>query len=196
MDRIAEYLLLKGSHIPELGLFHGKMGFVVALYLYADVRRDDVMREYAWELFQQVYDGVHTDMPTGLERGLAGIGYGTTLLCMRGLVECSLNDILTDIDRKIMERDPRKLTDMSVRTGARGLMLYLNLRQRVEPVTTFDSGYLRELQETMAGHKVPSRDLNIMDILHEPSFTETDYLDKPLDIDGGSAYYILKNTLQ
>ncbi len=172
------------------------MGFVVALYLYADVRHDDVMHEYAWELLQQVYDGVHTDMPTGLERGLAGIGYGTALLCMRGLVECSLNDILTDIDRKIMERDPRRLTDMSVRTGARGLMLYLSLRQRVEPVTTFDSGYLRELQETMAVHKVAYGDMNIMDILHAPPFAETDYLDKPLDIDGGSAYYILKNTLQ
>ena len=69
--------------MQELGLFHGKMGVVVALYLYADAYGDEVMREYAWELFQQVYDGVHTDMPVGLERGLAGIGYGTTLLCKR-----------------------------------------------------------------------------------------------------------------
>lgn len=119
MDKIADYLLLRSSYMQELGLFHGKMGVVVALYLYADAYGDEVMREYAWELFQQVYDGVHTDMPVGLERGLAGIGYGTTLLCKRGLVECSLNDILEDIDRKIMERDPRRLTDMSVRTGGR-----------------------------------------------------------------------------
>ena len=104
MDKIADYLLLRSSYMQELGLFHGKMGVVVALYLYADAYGDEVMREYAWELFQQVYDGVHTDMPVGLERGLAGIGYGTTLLCKRGLVECSLNDILEDIDRKIMER--------------------------------------------------------------------------------------------
>ena len=102
MDKIADYLLLRSGYLQELGLFHGKMGVVVALYLYADAYGDEVMREYAWELFQQVYDGVHTDMPVGLERGLAGIGYGTTLLCKRGLVECSLNDILEDIDRKLL----------------------------------------------------------------------------------------------
>ena len=59
MDKIADYLLLRSSYMQELGLFHGKMGVVVALYLYADAYGDEVMREYAWELFQQVYDGVH-----------------------------------------------------------------------------------------------------------------------------------------
>ncbi len=195
MDRIAEYLLLNGSNIQEIGLFHGKMGIVVALYLHAEACDDDILREYAWELFQQVYDKVHTDMPVGLERGLAGIGYGTTLLCKRGLVECDLNEILVDIDQKIMERDPRRMTDMSVRTGARGLMLYLSLRQNVEAVTTFDSGYLRELQETMTRYNIPSGNLSIMDILHKPSFAETEYIEKPLGIDGGCAYYILKSAL-
>ena len=36
MDKIADYLLLRSSYMQELGLFHGKMGVVVALYLYAD----------------------------------------------------------------------------------------------------------------------------------------------------------------
>ena len=186
MDKIADYLLLRSSYMQELGLFHGKMGVVVALYLYADAYGDEVMREYAWELFQQVYDGVHTDMPVGLERGLAGIGYGTTLLCKRGLGEWSLNDILEDIDRKIMERDPRRLTDMSVRSGVRGLMLYLDLRQSVEAV---------ELQDTVARNNLPCRALDVMDVLNEPTFPETEYIERPLGIDGGCAYYILKSIL-
>lgn len=194
-EKIANYLLLHSSYMRELGLFHGKMGIVVALYLYADALHDDVMRDYAWELFQQVYDGVHTDMPIGLERGLAGIGYGTALLCKRGLLECSLNDILVDIDQKIMERDPRRIADKSVRTGGRGLMMYLKLRQSVEMVTTFDSSYLKELRDTMAGYVAPSEEMQLMSILNEPTFAETDYLEKPLDIDGGSAYYILKNII-
>ncbi|EGG57356.1 hypothetical protein HMPREF9442_00303 [Paraprevotella xylaniphila YIT 11841] len=193
MDKIADYLLLRSGYLQELGLFHGKMGVVVALYLYADAYGDEVMREYAWELFQQVYDGVHTDMPVGLERGLAGIGYGTTFLCKRGLVECSLNDILEDIDRKIMERDPRRLTDMSVRSGLRGLMLYLGLRQSVEAVTTFDSRYMMELQDTVERNNLSCRTLDFMDVLNEPTFPEAEYIEKPLGIDGGCAYYILKS---
>ena len=31
MDKIADYLLLRSSYMQELGLFHGKMGVVVAL---------------------------------------------------------------------------------------------------------------------------------------------------------------------
>ena len=180
MDKIADYLLLRSSYMQELGLFHGKMGVVVALYLYADAYGDEVMREYAWELFQQVYDGVHTDMPVGLERGL---------------VECSLNDILEDIDRKIMERDPRRLTDMSVRSGVRGLMLYLDLRQSVEAVATFDSQYMMELQDTVARNNLPCQALDVMDVLNEPTFPETEYIERPLGIDGGCAYYILKSIL-
>ena len=192
MDKIADYLLLRSSYMQELGLFHGKMGVVVALYLYADAYGDEVMREYAWELFQQVYDGVHTDMPVGLERGLAGIGYGTTLLCKRGLVECSLNDILEDIDRKIMERDPRRLTDMSVRTGVGGLMLYLDLRQSVEAVATFDSRYMMELQDTVARNNLPCRALDVMDVLNEPTFPEAEYIERPLGIDRGMCLLYIK----
>ena len=43
MDKIADYLLLRSSYMQELGLFHGKMGVVVALYLYADAYGDEVM---------------------------------------------------------------------------------------------------------------------------------------------------------
>ena len=117
IDKIADYLLLRSADMQDVGFFHGKTGVVAALYLYADAGGDDVLRDFAWELFQQVYDGVHTEMPLGLERGLAGIGYATAWLCRRGLLEGSLNDTLADIDAKIMEHDPRRLTDMSVRTG-------------------------------------------------------------------------------
>ena len=48
MDKIADYLLLRSSYMQELGLFHGKMGVVVALYLYADAYGDEVMREYRY----------------------------------------------------------------------------------------------------------------------------------------------------
>lgn len=195
LGKIADYLLLKSSSMYDIGLFHGKMGVVLALYLYADKYADETMRDYAWELFQQVYDGVHADMPVGLEKGLAGIGYGTSLLRKRGLVECDLNDILVDIDNKIMERDPRRLTDMSARTGVQGLMLYLELRQSVNPISTFDELYIGELRETIMRHKLSCGVPDIMDILGEPAFPVTEYIDKPLGIDIGCAHYILKALL-
>lgn len=194
--KIIDYLLLKSLYIHDTGLFHGKMGIVVALYAYAKRCHDKLLEEYVWELFQQVYDGVHIDMPIGLEYGLSGIGYGTALLCELGLMECDLNEILIDIDAKIMERDPRRMTDFSVRTGTDGLLLYIALRQKVSGcISTFDSLYLSELQFATKNKAKLNLSTNIISLLRKPTFTETNYIDKPIGIDGGCAYYILKSIL-
>ncbi len=194
LRKITDYLLLKSSYLKDIGLFHGKMGIAVALYAYANRYHDNLIEEYAWDLFQQVYEGVHVNMSIGLEYGLAGIGYGTTLLYKKGFVNCDLNAILVDIDAKIMERDPRRMTDYSVRSGAGGLQLYLALRQEAnESLLTFDEQYLTEFQATMKNKKTFDHVPNMVDLLSIPSFTINDYIEKPIGIDGGSAYYILKD---
>lgn len=196
LRKIVDYLLFYSPYIKDVGLFHGKMGIVVALYAYANRYGDKLLEEYAWDLLQQVYDGVHTDMPVGLENGLAGIGHGTTLLQKQGFVDCDLNAILADIDAKIMERDPRRISDYSVRTGAGGLLLYLAFRQEVSgSLLTFDSQYLAELQSAMTNKPILKPSMNIIDILNAPTFAAGDYIEKPVGIDGGSAYFILKDVL-
>lgn len=197
LRRITDYLLFNSSCMSDVGLFHGKMGIVISLYAYAKRYQDKLMEEFAWELFQQVYDGVNTDSPVNLEYGLAGIGYGTTLLCEWGWVECDLNAVLAEIDTKIMERDPRRMTDFSVRSGAGGLLLYLAERQKTGmPLLTFDSQYLAELQSAVTNRVVINYSTKLIGLLNAPSFAIDDYLDKPIGIDGGSAYYILKNILE
>lgn len=196
LRKIADYLLLKSPYIQDIGLFHGKMGIVVSLYAYAKKYNDQLLEDFAWDLLLQIYDKVHTDMPIGLENGLAGIGYATTLLKRYGLVDCDLNDVLADIDAKIMERDPRRMPDLSVRTGAAGLQLYLMLRQETSGrLLTFDNQYLAELQAAMADNLKVNPHINIIDVLNAPTFAVDDYIEKPVGIDGGSAYYILKDFL-
>ncbi len=196
LKKIIDYLLLKSSYMQDIGLFHGKMGVVIALYAYANRYNDKLLEEYTWDLFQQVNESVHTDMPVGLEYGLAGIGYGTTLLQKYGFVNCDLNEILADVDAKIMEHDPRRMTDFSMRSGARGLQLYLAMRQVTSGnLLTFDVQYLAELQATMANKTKFNHVTNIVDLLNEPLFKMKDYIEKPIGIDGGSAYFIIKNIL-
>lgn len=193
MERIADYLLLKGAFVQDVGLFHGKMGIAMALHLYAGKWDDEMLSEYAWDLLRQVYDGVHTDMPVGLESGLAGIGYAVTVLRKAGAVDGNLNDILGEIDAKIMEHDPRRLTDFSVRTGLGGLALYLELRQSVEPVRTFDRQYMAELQAIMKNSGTLGGCQGLMELLDSPAFPVSEYVEHPLGIDGGCAWYILKS---
>lgn len=193
--KIADYLLLRSSNMPEIGLFHGTMGVAVALYMYSSKYKDHLMEEYAWDLFQQVYDKVHVDMPIGLESGLVGIGYGTTLLCKYGIVSCNLNEILVDVDSKIMERNPLRMSDLSIRTGLGGILQYIALRKSIdEPLLTFDTAYLTKLRNRISidTHlKTYTQLRDITSILTCPQFNIDDYINKPLGIDGGSAYFIL-----
>lgn len=195
MMRIADYLLLFSPHIRDVGLFHGKMGIAMALYMYSSKYCDEQMGEFAWELFRQVYDGVHCDMAVGLENGLAGIGYGTTLLNVLGLLDGNIDEALIDIDRKIMERDPRRMTDMSTRSGAGGILLYLSLRQSLgNGLRTFDDVYLQELQNT-CGDMPQAATTDILRILYEPESGPNDYIGRPLGIDGGCAFHLVKSYL-
>ena len=192
---IVDYLLLKSSYMPNIGLFHGKMCIAIAMFAYANRFNDKLMEEYAWDLLQQVYDGVHSDMPIELESGLIGIGYGVTLLYENKWVEGELDSVLFDIDEKIMERDPRRIKDFSLRSGIGGLLFYLTIRERTNgALATFDRQYLTALHDKVLDNDFKVRETNLIDILNMPSFKETDYIDQPIGIDGGSAYYVLKRS--
>lgn len=196
LRKIVDYILLSSPYMHDIGLFHGKMGVVIALYLYSAKYRDELISDYAWDLLQHIYDNINSNMPIGLEYGLAGIGYGTTILYKHGLVDCDLNSILVDVDSKIMEHDPRRIKDMSIRSGVEGLMQYIALRKSTgEPFETFDAQYLTELYTTASPIVSVFQDKSIMSILNAPTFSIEEYTEKPLGIDGGSAYYILKDVL-
>ena len=196
LRKIVDYILLSSPYMHDIGLFHGKMGVVIALYLYSAKYRDELISDYAWDLLQHIYDNINSNMPIGLEYGLAGIGYGTTILYKHGLVDCDLNSILVDVDSKIMEHDPRRIKDMSIRSGVEGLMQYIALRKSTgEPFETFDAQYLTELYTTASPIVSVYQDKSIMSILNAPTFSIEEYTEKPLGIDGGSAYYILKDIL-
>ena len=176
LRKIVDYLLLSSPYMHDIGLFHGKMGVVIALYLYSAKYRDELISDYAWDLLQHIYDNINSNMPIGLEYGLAGIGYGTTILYKHGLVDCDLNSILVDVDSKIMEHDPRRIKDMSIRSGVEGLMQYIALRKSTgEPFETFDAQYLTELYTTASPIVSVYQDKSIMSILNAPTFSIEEY---------------------
>ncbi len=196
LDRFKNHLMLKCLELQDISLYHGKTGITLALYLYAHQRGDEILKEYAWDLLQSVHKGVNECLPYGLEWGLAGIGTGITLLKKNGLLDCDLNAVLADIDAKIMEHDPRRLDDFSFRNGALGLYSYIHLRLSTEcEITSFDHTYLAELQNLLQkflhGNTQPSLDFSTD--LQAPSWDTTDFLDKPLGLDGGVAYHLFSN---
>lgn len=190
-DTIIDYIILQGSNIRNIGLYHGKIGIVLSLFLYARVYNDKIVENYAWDLLQDVYDGANKMMPVGLEDGLSGIGYGITLLRSVGIFESNMNDVLYDIDQKIMNIDPRRITDYTVRSGMQGIMSYICIRQSLdEELHSIDNQYISELKERLSW-RYNVMEFSLTKNIIRPNWKVGDYVGKDLGIDNGCCYYII-----
>ena len=192
--KIVDYLICYSHNQQDIGLFHGKMGVVLALASYAKYHKDDFVKNFTWELYEEVFHNIKSEMSLGIENGLSGIAYGTTLLKQIGFVDCDLNYVLQEVDSKIMEYDPRRITDISFHRGLSGVLSYILIRERNgEIISTFDNQYIIELKEQwrlMTG-KSSLLSLNIFDFINEPEFKINDYIDQPIGIDRGVSYFLL-----
>jgi hypothetical protein len=59
-------------------------------------------------------------MPFSLDKGLTGIGWGIEYLIQNGSVKGESVEICEEIDYRIMETDPKRITDFSLETGFEG----------------------------------------------------------------------------
>ena len=62
----------------------------------------------------EIYEDIHDTLPINFENGYLGIGWGIEYLAEQKFINGDTNEILEDIDKKIMERDIRRVSDMSL----------------------------------------------------------------------------------
>ena len=191
---IVDYLIYKSRYLKDISLYHGKLGVSLALYMYADKNRQPILQELAWDLLQDVLLGISSNFPIGIENGLAGIGYGITLLKQKGFIDCDLDDELSEIDQKIMEYDPRRMEDISYRKGIEGILAYFSLRYQVEgKLYSIDGTFQYELKTLYDALKVEHQyRVSLFDNIAKPEFSISKYIAKPLGIDKGCSYYIIQ----
>lgn len=189
------YLLYKSSHTNIVGLYYGKIGITLALFAYSKKYNDHILQEFASHLLEETYAMLHESMPINIEYGLSGVGLGISILHKAKFISGDLNEILCDIDRKIMELDPRRATDFSYRTGVLGIFSYIKYREKVDPtLTSFDSLYISELTNIIKYHNIQM--VNETYFIHDiqpPTWNKHDYIDKPLGINKGISYHIIQD---
>lgn len=124
-DKMLNQLILQSSFLPNLGLLTGKMGIAIFFVHYSKSSSEKMYEDIADELMDEIWEEIHKEIPLSLEAGLCGIGWGIEYLIQNGFVEGDSYEICEDVDKKIMEKDPRRITDYSTEKGLCGLMHYV-----------------------------------------------------------------------
>ena len=146
------YLTINSSFLNDLGLFHGRMGIVLFFSHYARITQNKYYEDFANYLLEDIYEDIHQDLPINIENGLCGIGWGIEYLIQQGFMEGDTDEILADIDHKVMEIDPQNLSDLSFRRGLKGIAFYVIARLNAKRQTLtlpFDNAYLISLQKAL-----------------------------------------------
>lgn len=197
LKQIANYILLHGRYQRNIGLFHGKAGIMLTMFLFSQKTGISVYHDFAEDLFDDVQKQLYDNMPIGMENGLAGIAYAMSYLANKNILSFDQNEILSDIDNKIMSVDPRRITDLSFNTGALGIWIYINERMKCKEVlTSIDGQYIGELKDILKeGYSSNTSEFNLLERLQKPTFSIHEYEKQKLDIDEGVAYYLLKYSL-
>lgn len=151
LKRIANHLIMHASFMDDMGLYHGKMGVVLFFAHYGRYTGESLYDDFAGELLDEVFDEIHIGLPIDFENGFCGIGWAVEYLLNNEFIEGDSDDILSDIDKKVMERDLRKIFDVSLSTGLKGISCYINMRvnSSCKKMSTmpFDQIYLSEWQQ-------------------------------------------------
>ena len=168
LDSIVNHLILQSPSLDNVGLLDGKMGVVLFFAHYARYAKSDVSEEYADELLSQVMDNLSSDLPINMSYGLCGIGWGIEYLLQNHFMEGSGDDILEELDCKIMERDLRRITDCSFETGLAGISCYIDMRLRgthQSGYMPFDSIYLQDWNVAKAKNSIPDEFCSLLSMI-------------------------------
>jgi hypothetical protein len=117
LKRIADHQMLHGSFRRDLGVLNGKMGIVLFFFHYARYTGRVLYEDFAGEMLEEVIQELHSDLPIRFSDGLCGIGWGVEYLIQNAFIAGDSDEILEDLDQKIMEWDPRRATDLSFESG-------------------------------------------------------------------------------
>jgi hypothetical protein len=196
LNRIKRHLIINTSFLSDLGLFHGKMGIALFFAHYYKYTNNNLYNNFIYELMEEVYTEINNELPIGLESGLSGIGWGLAYLLQNKFVEGNPDEILYEIDKKIMEKDVRRMTDKSLRTGLNGIFCYVYKRLYMLSGSSnipFDATYLDDLEFATNDFILPN-DQEILDyIISIP--TGKDILSWKLGLENGCAGYALKTII-
>lgn len=154
LNDFVRQLFFNRQGTDNLGLYNGKMGIALFFFHAARSLNNIWYEEYAEALLDEIFEDIHCDIPIDFSTGICGIGWGIEYLIQNGYATGCSDNILSELDKKVVEKDLRRIEDASLEHGLKGIARYVNARllstRDVTSALPFDSLYLNELKEACA----------------------------------------------
>lgn len=151
LKQILHRYLFQAEVLPNIGLYQGKLGVAILYYYSGRYAGSELHTQFADELLDLVVNDIPSDGNVGFGYGLTGIAWGIHHLIEQGFIDGDVDELLSDLDDCIMQRDPRRIVDLSFDTGISGVnhyvetrLLYAKAHQQRLP---FDEIYLLDVQK-------------------------------------------------
>lgn len=162
---IADKEILTSLFMNDYSLMNGQMGATIFFALLSRTTGNHWYEEFADELLGNICNNISLQLPLNFGYGLCGIGWGIEFLKYHGFIGDDTDEILSEIDMAVMERDLRRNRDMSLTTGLGGIYSYVSSRldsksQHIQR-SVFDERFLNELYSTMCKDCVNSEIYNV-----------------------------------
>ena len=197
LRQISDLLILNTSCLPDLGLYGGKMGTAIFFAHYARYTQQDVYLDFVYSLVEEVFDELHMSHAYNLDVGLSGIGWAVNYLLSHHFLLGEPNDVLKDLDQALMQYDVRRINDLSLDTGVKGIAFYVFSRLNNQiggSEQIFDRLFLSDLMNV-----VSRRDGSCMNSSNLPDFLtgknigpDISWSKMPLGLKNGLAGFGLK----
>lgn len=146
-QRLLHQLVLHSNDVQAPGLFDGQMGIVLVLSEYVRLRKLRPLKTAINFLLEQIIDHLSTEMSLDFANGLTGIGWGIEYLLQNKFQSGCGAIICADIDRKLMQYNILRQTDLSLDKGIEGWLHYIIAHlqgARRYGYQVFDAEYLHD----------------------------------------------------
>ena len=111
IQKIVDYLLRNTDKMTSQGLFNGKAGLSISLFMAYGYLQDEQLEDKAYDLFQESLIAQTPDL--SFESGLAGVGYALLYLIENKYVDADFDEIFAEQYERIIkiniEKDPLRL---------------------------------------------------------------------------------------
>ena len=124
-QRALHKLIVDSIGMSDIGLFDGKMGIIISLITYSRRNKLKCIESMVDFLMEQLLDSMTDISPLSFSNGLTGIGWGIEYLIQNGYMPGCGADICTEIDKKLMSCDIRRVDDFSLEHGIYGWLHYI-----------------------------------------------------------------------